>query len=93
MMTWKSAALRVLREANCPLHFTTITERILEKEYLKTEGVTPELTVHSILNSDVIKDAMKSPFKKFEEGVFGLNPKVNSVEYEEIGFSAKKKGH
>lgn len=39
--SWKAAITRVLREADSPLHYSDISERILSEGYYQTEGATP----------------------------------------------------
>ena len=42
---WDDAIIHVLGDAGCPLHYTELTERILNKGYYQTNGKTPEMTV------------------------------------------------
>lgn len=71
-MTSKEAAQRVLEEAGEPLHYETITERILEARYWSTNGETPEATVNAQLSVSINRKGDASPFQRVEPGVFAL---------------------
>ena len=71
-MTAKEAAQRVLKEAGEPLHYETLTERILDAEYWATEGQTPEATVNAQLSRSINKKGDASPFQRVKPGVFAL---------------------
>jgi predicted Zn-ribbon and HTH transcriptional regulator len=42
--TWRDAIIRVLREAQKPLEYAEIAERILTENYYSTDGATPRAT-------------------------------------------------
>ena len=71
-MTAKEAAHRVLKEAGEPLHYETITERILEAGYWATASKTPEATVNAQMSRSIKHDAEASPFQRVESGVYAL---------------------
>ena len=77
--TWRDAIIRVLREAQRPLEYAEISERILTEGYYKTDGATPRATVNAQITSSIKHDGIASPFVKIGRGVFGLK-EVSSVE-------------
>jgi hypothetical protein len=72
--TWRDAIIRVLREAQTPLHYSEITERILTQGYYKTDGATPNATVNAQITHSIKRDGPKSPFVKvgIHRGTFSL---------------------
>ena len=42
---WDHAIIHVLGDANCALHYTEVTERILSNGFYMTDGETPDMTV------------------------------------------------
>lgn len=79
--TWLEAIKRVLKEAQAPLHYGEISERVLGNGYYKTEGATPAATVNAQLASSVKHDP-ESPFVRVGKGIFALKaglPDVSSI--------------
>lgn len=70
--TWRDAIIKVLEESAAPLHYTEITERILSREYYKTDGATPAATVNAQLMSSIKNEGERSPFRRVERGRFAL---------------------
>lgn len=70
--TWRDAVIRVLREAQKPLEYAEISERILTEGYYKTDGATPRATVNAQITGSIKHDGTASPFIKIGRGVFGL---------------------
>ena len=81
--TWHEAIIRVLREAQKPLDYSEISERILTQGYYESSGATPNNTVNARITYSIKHDGDSSPFIKISRGVFGLkealtdNPLVN----------------
>lgn len=71
-MTAKEAAQRVLEEVGEPLHYETITERILESEYWTTNGATPEATVNAQLAVSIQQEGEGSVFQRVEPATYAL---------------------
>lgn len=71
-MTAKEAAQRVLEEAGEPLHYDTITERMLEAGYWSTNGETPAATVNAQLSVSIKERGRASPFQRVEPAVYAL---------------------
>ena len=70
--SWKAAITRVLREADSPLHYSDISERILSEGYYQTEGATPAATVNAQLAHSIKHQGEKSPFLRVGKGIFTL---------------------
>ena len=67
------AAAAVLAEANGPLHYGEITERILARGLWLSEGKTPEATVNARLAVDLRSQGTASRFVRVGRGRFALN--------------------
>ena len=70
-LTFKTAALKILKEAGVALSATEIIEIALSRGYVKSVGKTPAATLASRLYTD-IRDNEKSPFVKTKPGVFAV---------------------
>jgi hypothetical protein len=77
-MTWKEAIVKVLEEANEPLHYREITEEILSRGMKKSVGATPSATVNALITSSLKNEKEKSRFVRVSKGVFSLKEKLNS---------------
>lgn len=75
--TWRDAIIRVLREAQKPLEYAEIAERILTQSYYQTDGATPLATVNAQITSSIKHEGPASPFVKAGRGVFGLKEMAN----------------
>jgi len=62
----------VLKDADSPLHYETITKQILDKGLWIPRGKTPEATVNARLAVDIKTKGRKSRFQRTEKGVFAL---------------------
>ncbi|NBC30143.1 MAG: restriction endonuclease, partial [Spirochaetes bacterium] len=71
-MTSKEAAKRVLDEAGEPLHYETITERMLEAGYWSTTGKTPQDTLNAQLSVSIKTKGRASPFQRVEPAIYAL---------------------
>lgn len=71
-MTFKDAALLVLKEELMPIHYVRICDIILVKHYVDTKGKTPHFTLDRDITADITNNP-KSFFKKIEPGVFTIN--------------------
>jgi len=68
----RDAAIKVLKEADGPLHAREITKRILSQGLWETTGKTPAPTVSARLYSDIKKNGDDSPFILTGPQMFGL---------------------
>lgn len=77
--TWRDAILRVLREAQTPLEYAEIAQRILSQGYYKTDGATPHATVNAQITASIKHDGAASPFVKIGRGTFGLKDSASNA--------------
>jgi hypothetical protein len=70
--SWRDAIIRVLEEAQAPLHYAEISEQILTRGYYKTDGATPHSTVNAQITASLKHDGGKTPFVRVGRGIFGL---------------------
>jgi len=76
-LSFKNAALQILRSENNPLSPKEIVDLALQKGILATEGETPDATMAAQLYVD-IKTNKKTHFKKVGKGKFTLIEQVDS---------------
>lgn len=72
-ISFKEAAIKILKEADEPLSPKEITKIALEEELIETSGATPEATMAAQLYTDTRK------FKKVGKGVFALLKQTESA--------------
>jgi HJR/Mrr/RecB family endonuclease len=72
-LSFKGAAIKILKEAEEPLTSKEITEIALEKGLIETSGATPEATMAAQLYTDTGK------FKKVGKGLFALVKQIEST--------------
>ena len=77
-MTWKNAICKVLESASGALHYTEITDQIIEKGYRKNIGATPTATVGSQISMSIKNDGDSSPFVRVGKGTYLLMNKLSS---------------
>ena len=73
MNSFKDAALKILKEADKPLHVKEITEIALKNNLIKTNGKTPDATMNACLYVDINLKKEKSLFIKTAPAIFYLN--------------------
>ncbi len=83
MASFKSAAIKVLRESQEPLHYEEITRRALEQNLIETCGSTPEATMNARIAVDIKRKKDKSAFIRVKPAVFSLNPDYTAKEQED----------
>ena len=71
-MSWKDAAKKVLEEAGEPLHYTDITERILDQGLKINFGATPAATVNATINAAIKTEGSAGVFERTGPGEYGL---------------------
>lgn len=71
-LTWGDAIQQVLNEAGCPLHYSDITQRIIDGNLRSDLGATPAATVASMLSSSIKNDGLSSPYSRISRGTYGL---------------------
>ena len=71
-MSWKDAAKKVLEDADGPLHYQDITDRILGQGLKTTAGATPAATVNATISSAILKEGSAGAFERTGPGKYGL---------------------
>jgi hypothetical protein len=66
------AAAKVLAEAAEPLNAKQIVERMLGQNLWKTDGKTPEATIHAAICREIIRKGEASRFRKVSRGKFSV---------------------
>lgn len=77
-LSFKEAAIKILKEADEPLSAKKITEIALDEELIETSGATPEATMAAQLYTDINKNS-SSKFKKIGRGLFALKKQTESA--------------
>ncbi len=83
MVSFKLAAIKILKEKGKPLHADEITKIALEKNLIETTGATPEATMHAQIAVDIKNKGERSAFIRTSPGTFSLNPKFTLQEEKE----------
>lgn len=71
-MPWKEAIAKVLSEAHAAMHYTDITDVIIEQGLRKNLGATPASTVNANLAVDIKRHGEASIFVRVGPGEFAL---------------------
>lgn len=71
-LSYKEAALQVLREVCQPLSAQEITQRAIEQEFINPQGLTPDATMGAQLYTDINRRGAASLFRKEGRNLFGL---------------------
>lgn len=66
------SAFIILEELGTPLNYHEITKRIVEREFWKPTGLTPERTVNASLAVDIKDNGSASRFQRTAKGTFAL---------------------
>lgn len=70
-LTWEQAIVRVLVEAEEPLHYIEISDRIVAGEFRTSLGATPAATVASVLCTTIKRDGERAPWVRLGKGTYG----------------------
>jgi restriction system protein len=89
-MTVLECIERVLADANGPLHYVEITDRMIGTGLWKTEGRTPAATVSAHLSVDIVKKGEKSRFIRTDKGVYALRTAAYEMTPHTGGSQAKQ---
>ncbi len=76
-LSFKEAALQILKSENEPLSAKEIVYLAFQKDILSTEGKTPEATMSAQLYVDISQNK-KTKFKKVGRGKFSLREQTES---------------
>lgn len=77
-LSFKEAAIKILKEADEPLSAKEITDIALNEEMIETSGATPEATMAAQLYTDINNNS-SSKFKKVGRGLFALKKQTESA--------------
>jgi hypothetical protein len=72
MESFKQAAITILKEAGCPLHYREITERAIHNGLITPEGKTPWATMNATLSTEIVDNGEKSTFIRSDPGFYAL---------------------
>lgn len=91
MVSFKLAAIKILKESEEPLHYEEITKRALEKNLIETSGSTPEATMNAQISVDIKLKKEKSHFERVKPGYFSLSKNYSDKEEIEEEIEEKEK--
>lgn len=77
---WRTAIIRVLKEANSAMHYTDIAAEIIRQELRQQVGATPAATVSSFLTTSINNEGEKSPFVRVGRGEYVLKDVTLPIE-------------
>ena len=83
MVSFKLAAIKVLRKSKVPLHYKEITRQAKEQNLIETSGLTPEATMNTQIALDIKTKKEKSAFIRVKPATFKINPKFIVNEHKE----------
>ncbi len=69
-LTWRKSIEKVLSEASGAVHYTDLTERIIEEGLRSSLGATPAATVGAQLSMAIKKEGNQCPFQKIGKGLY-----------------------
>ena len=69
-MPWREAIIKVLGESDDPMHYSEISQAIIDRGYRRDVGATPSATVAAYLSESLRSDG--SPFIRIERGIYAL---------------------
>ncbi len=78
-MKWIEAIVKVLQDEGQALHYTDISQKIIENNYREVFGPTPNATVISIISTSLKKYGENSPFVKVGTGEYYLKPQSEVI--------------
>ena len=82
-LTWREAALKVLQDAGTALHYSEITDRIIEGSLKETVGATPAATVGALLYTWAKEP--DAPVEQVGKGLFRSRPRQEAAPREPGG--------
>lgn len=75
--SFAEAAYHVLKDAGQPLHYSTLTDKILEQGLASSASKTPAASLNAVLAVDIKRNGQSSRFRRVSPGVFGLRAWVD----------------
>ena len=80
MLSFKQAAIKVLKESNKPLSYREITFIAIDKELINTNWKTPEATMNSYITQDIKDYWDNSFFNRTNKWHYQINPQCDRDE-------------
>ena len=77
MLTFREAAIKILKITDKPLHYRKITKIAIKKKLIETYSDDPQNTMYCKIADDIKLYKEKSSFIKVSPGIFKINPKSN----------------
>lgn len=71
-MQWQAAIEKVLDDADEPLHYTEIADRIMGAGLRQSVGATPAASVNATISMSLKNDGARSPFERVQRGHYWL---------------------
>ena len=81
---WWAAINTVLTDSNVPLHYTEITDQIIDRNLYQTTGATPAASVGAYLSSEIKQNGLNSKYFRSSKGVYGLKSKREEYERQSL---------
>lgn len=78
-LTWRKAIEKVLSEAPGAVHYTELTDKIIEAGLRTKIGATPAGTVAVVLSDGINKDGAACPFQKVGRGLYIWKQRTGST--------------
>lgn len=71
-LSWRDAIIRVLSDANGPMHYSDIADAIAERELRQELGATPANSVNGCIFVSMQREGDRSPFVRLSRGMYAL---------------------
>lgn len=78
-LTWRKAIEKVLSESNGAVHYSDLTEKIIQDRLRLNLGATPASTVSAYLTTAIREEGVKCPFQKIGRGLYIWKAKAGIV--------------
>ena len=79
MLTFREAAIKILKITDKPLHYRKITKIAIKKKLIETYSDDPQNTMYCKIADDIKLYKEKSSFIKIKPGIFKINPNSNGT--------------
>ncbi len=70
VLTWRKAIEKVLREAPAAIHYSDLTDAIIEQSLRTSFGATPAASVSAHLTTAIKREGGECPFLKVGRGLY-----------------------
>lgn len=71
-MSWWDAILTVLKDSPEAMHYTDISDEIINRGLRSSVGATPASTVNAIISTSLGSEGIESPFERTARGIYRL---------------------